>query len=55
MNKLLAVLLTALLALLVGQTSAATRSFPDQSIDSLNSSLVCDKETEKKMTIYQKK
>jgi hypothetical protein len=47
MNKFLAVLLAAFLAVLVGQASATTRYFPSQSIDSLNSSLVCDKENKK--------
>jgi hypothetical protein len=46
MNKLLAVLFTAFLTLLVGQASASTKPFSSQSIESLKSSLICEKENE---------
>lgn len=48
MKKFLAVILTAFLVLTVGQASAASSYFSDQSIESLKSSLVCDTDGEKK-------
>jgi hypothetical protein len=48
MNKFVAVLVAAFLALIIGQASASTRYTFDQSIETLNSSFICEKEKKKK-------
>jgi hypothetical protein len=48
MNKFIAVLVTAFLALIIGQASASTRYSFGQSVDTLNSSFICEKEKKKK-------
>ncbi len=49
MNKFVAVLITAFLSLILGQASAYnTLTTSDQSLDSLNASLVCEKDKDKK-------
>jgi hypothetical protein len=55
MKQFLAVLITAVISLVLGQAPAATLSFPDQSIDSLNSSLVCEKDKDKDKDKKKKK
>ncbi len=48
MNKFLAILVTVFMALIIGQASASTRYHSDQSIDTLSSSFICEKEQKKK-------
>ena len=48
MKKFMAVLLTALLSLALGQAPASNTFFPpDQSIDSLNTSQICEQDKKK--------
>jgi hypothetical protein len=48
MNNFVAVFVTAILALILGQASASTRYSFGQSVDTLNSSFICEKEKKKK-------
>ena len=47
MKHILAVLITAFTFLFLGQASAATSIYSGQSLDSLNSPLICADETDK--------